>query len=338
MAERHAEAGSVAERIRPVAAGGPVVAIHFLSRTAGFVLGEEALLFAGADGAEQRVALHAGAILESASDGKRIVTGGDDGKVVATGADFVPHAIASDPKRRWIDHVATGPDGALAWSAGKTATVIKGKRGAAAAPRSLDLPSTVGGLAFAPKGLRLAIAHYGGVTLWYPNAQAKPDVLEWKGSHLGVTFSPDGRFLVSTMQEPALHGWRVEDRQQMRMQGYSARVRALSFTAQGQWLATSGSEQLILWPFQAKDGPMGKQPQLLAPTGVRVTSVAGHPRQEVVAVGYADGMILFVRIADGGEILLRRPAGAAISAMAWNAAGSIFAFGTEDGAAGLLAL
>ena len=36
---------SVIDRTRPVAAGAPVVAAHFLGRTAVFVLGEEALLF-----------------------------------------------------------------------------------------------------------------------------------------------------------------------------------------------------------------------------------------------------------------------------------------------------
>ena len=123
------------------------------------------------------------------------------------------------------------------------------------------MPSTVGGLAFAPKGLRLAVAHYNGVTLWFPNAQAAPEMLEWKGSHLDVAFSPDGKFLVTAMQEPTLHGWRLVDAKHMRMSGYSARVRSFGWTAGGKWLATSGSEQLMLWPFQGKDGPMGKQPQ-----------------------------------------------------------------------------
>ena len=102
--------------------------------------------------------------------------------------------------------MAAGPDGAVAWSAGKTAFVRTGKGEA----KSLDVPSTVGGLAFAPKGLRLAVSHYNGVSLWFPNAQAAPDKLEWKGSHHEVAYSADGRFLVTAMQEPALHGWRRE--------------------------------------------------------------------------------------------------------------------------------
>ena len=145
--------------------------------------------------------------------------------------------------------------------------------------REFEAPSTVGGLAFLPKGFRLALAHYNGATLWFPNAkEATPELLEWKGSHLGATVSPDGRFLVTTMQEPMLHGWRLADRKHMRMSGYASRVTSMSWTADGDWLATSGAPQLILWPFQGKDGPMGKEPRVLAPAEHRVEVVACHPK------------------------------------------------------------
>ena len=52
-----------------------------------------------------------------------------------------------------------------------------------------------------------------GPRLWFPNAAAAPELFDWKGSHLDVTFSPDGRFLVTSMQENALHGWKLADKQ-----------------------------------------------------------------------------------------------------------------------------
>ena len=112
-----------------------------------------------------------------------------------------------------------------------------------------------------------------------------------------------------------LHGWRIADRKHMRMSGYAARVTSLGWTAGGHWLATSGATQLILWPFQAKDGPMGKQPRLLAPSEHRVEVVACHPRQDIVAAGYADGMVLLVRIEDGAEILAKKPGDAPVTAL-----------------------
>ena len=162
--------------------------------------------------------------------------------------------------------------------------------------KSFDAPSTVGGLAFAPKGLRLAISHYNGVTLWFPNMAANGEVLEWAGSHLAVTFSPDNKFLVTAMHEPALHGWRLADHRHMRMTGYPGRVRSMSWSAGGKALATSGADCVIMWPFASKDGPMGKEPAMLAPLQARVSVVACHPRQDILAAGYSDGTILMVRL------------------------------------------
>lgn len=333
---------SVVERTRPVSAGAPVMAAHFLGRTAAFVLGEEALLLVADDGEEKRVAVHGGGILAAASDGTRVVTGGDDGQVISTGAGGDSRQVAADARQRWIDHVACGPDGAVAWSAAKTAFAHAGKQAGKQAgkdePKTIEVASTVGGLAFAPKGLRLAIAHYNGVTLWFPNAQTAPEVLEWKGSHHDVAFSPDGRFVVTAMQEPSLHGWRVADAKHMRMTGYSARVRSFGFTAGGKWLATGGSEQLVMWPFQSKEGPMGKQPRMAAAFAVRVGVVACHPRQEVVAVGYADGTVLLVRVEDGAEVLAKKPGDAPVTALGWDAAGQLLAWGTESGEAGVVGL
>ena len=332
MSDTQAPIPSLADRVRPVAAGAPVFGVHFLGATPVFVLGEEALLFAGDD--QRRVTAHAGAILASVSDGKRIVTGGDDGKLIEIGTGGENQVLASDDKKRWIDQVALGPDGAVAWSAGNAAHVITNK----GEERRFEAPSTVAGLCFAPRGFRLAIAHYNGATLWFPNTGAAPERLEWKGSHLGVTISPDGKFLITCMQEPMLHGWRLSDGKHMRMSGYSARVRSLDWTAGGEFLATSGSEQLILWPFDGKDGPMGRQPKILARAEARAAVVAAHPRQPVVAVGYADGAVKLVRIDDDALILARQADGQPVSALGWDDAGQTLAFGTEAGAAGILAL
>jgi len=333
-AENSASIVSVTDRVRPVKIGMPVTSVHFLGERAAFVGAEEKVFLVSGEGEISPVAVHGGGILCAASDGMRIVMGGDDGKLVALNAKSEVALIATDAKRRWIDNVALHSDGAVAWSAGKTVFIRSGK----GEEKSLDVPSTVGGLAFAPKGLRLAVAHYNGVTLWFPNMTAKPEFLEWGGSHLGVVFSPDNKFLVTAMHEPALHGWRLADNRHMRMSGYPGRVRSISWSAGGKALATSGADTVILWPFGSKDGPMGKEPAMLAPLQARVSMVACHPKQDILAAGYSDGTILMVRIDDGAEILVRRNGSAPVAALAWNAKGTLLAFAAEDGDAGLLEL
>jgi WD40 repeat protein len=325
---------SVTDRVRRLSIGMPVVAVHFLGDQAVFVGAEESVAVVGGEDEISRVAVHSGGILCTASDGARIVMGGDDGKLVTFNGKGEVATVATDPKRRWIDNVALHPDGAVAWSAGKTAFV----RARKVEEKSFEVPSTVGGLAFAPKGLRLAIAHYNGATLWFPNMAANAEVLEWAGSHLAVVFSPDNKFLVTAMHEPALHGWRLADHRHMRMTGYPGRVRSMSWSAGGKSLATSGADAVIMWPFASKDGPMGKEPAMLAPLQARVSMVACHPKQDILAAGYSDGTILMVRLNDGAEILVRKNGTAPVSALAWNAKGTMLAFAAEDGDAGLLEL
>src|SRR5260370_21180298 len=93
---------SVADRARPIAAGAAVVGAYFLADTAVFVLGDEALLFVAGNGDPQRVVVHGGGILAAASDGERIVTGGDDGKGLVTKVDMATATTVAGPKHHWI--------------------------------------------------------------------------------------------------------------------------------------------------------------------------------------------------------------------------------------------
>jgi WD40 repeat protein len=204
--------------------------------------------------------------------------------------------------------------------------------------RTILAPSSVRGLAFLPKGYRIAFSHYDGARLWFPNTTTPPDKFEWKGSHLSLAVSPDGHFLVTAMQENVLHGWRVADKTDMRMRGYPAKTRSLSWSGDSHWLATSGADAAVIWPFKDKTGPIDKVPLECGARGAKVTRVAFHPKLPVLAQGYEDGLLLLCRIPDGAEIVVRDPprGGRAISALAWDKSGRKLLFGTADGAAGLL--
>lgn len=77
---------------------------------------------------------------------------------------------------------------------------------------------------------------------------------------------------------------------------------------------------------------------MLAPLQARVTMVACHPKSDIMAAGYNNGTVLMVRLEDGAEILVRKNAGTAISALAWNDRGTLLAIAAEDGDGGLLEL
>lgn len=332
MAASAAPMQSLTERVIPLSFGEHVLRAGFMGLVPFFVLTDGRLIL----GEDQRTLTPHGdnGILCALADEKRIVTGGEDGKVIETRADGAASVLA-DEKGRWIETLALGPEGAIAYAVGKKVIARDGK----AKTREWTAPSTPQGLAFAPKGYRLAISHIDGASCWFPATDAAPEKFEWKGPHLDVTFSPDNRFLVTSMVENQLHGWTLSDKRHMRMSGYPAKTRCFSWSGDGLWLATSGAEAAIVWPF-AKEGPTGKAPREAGVRPAKVTQVAFHPKALVLAIGYEDGFVMLVRFTDNAEILARAPGDtkSAVSALAWDKSGKHLIFGLENGEAGLLAL
>src|ERR671910_97009 len=169
-------APSLTQSVVPVNAGAHVTAVGWLKGTVAFGLGDGGVLLAK-DEETHRVEAHPDAgVLTAASDGERFVTGGDDGRVAVTGPDGSMKTLA-ETKGAWIDSLAVNAGGAFAYAAGKR-VIARDDKGR---EKALEVPSAARGLAFAPKGYRLAIAHYNGATLWFPNLDAEPERLEWKG-------------------------------------------------------------------------------------------------------------------------------------------------------------
>jgi len=322
--------------VAPIDIDGHVLAVEFLNDVPYFV--SAAGTIHAFEGGEKTTDAGQGlltCIRDPYSD--NLIIGGENGKVQRVAADGSIAEIAHVP-RKWITQVAAGPHGSIAYAYGKSAFVALSD----GTTKEFVEERTVEGIAFAPKGLRIAVARYNGVTLHWVGTRAAAVNLEWKGAHNGVTFSPDGQFIVTTMQENALHGWKLDtkvgtDARHMRMTGYPSKVKSLSWSAKGKWLASSGAPAAIVWPFQGKDGPMGKAPlELGSRANIMATCVRFHPAEDILAIGFIDGMILAVRVADNKEALLRRPGKGAITAMSWNKSGKNLAFASAEGDCGII--
>lgn len=317
--------------IAPIDTGAHVEWAGFIGGAPAFACVDGTVVIAA--GGERTVAIEGGITCAALSqDGRTLVTGGENGAIIGVSGDG-SLAILRQPNGKWVNALACGPGGAVALASGRAGAVIV----PAGAASEFACERTIEAVTFAPKGMRIALARYNGVELRFVGTQSPPLFLEWKGAHIGVTFSPDGRFLVTSMQENALHGWRLADNRHMRMTGYPAKVKSVSWSAKGKWLASSGAPAAIVWPFSGKDGPMGKAPKELGSMGqTLVTHVACHPAEDVVAIGYQNGMILAVRIEDGKDAVLRRGGSGAISTLGWDEAGRRLAFGSESGEAGIV--
>lgn len=282
---------------------------------------------------------HDGAVLCACPhpSGQGILTGGDDGRLVWTKADAV--AEVAQEKGRWIEAVDASPEsGLIAFAAGRK--VIVRDAGDAAFTRSFDHERTVSHLAFDPKGRRIATATYGGAWLWYARiAEQKPVILKWAGSHVGVAWSPDGKFLMSSMQENQLHGWRVADEKNLKMGGYPAKVKSLAFLAKGQMLATSGANGAVIWPFSGPTGPLGKQAAEIGfDQNAMVVRVAAVATGQKVAAGLDDGRVWVCDLATQKIDMLKADKGPEITALNLSADARQLAWGDEEGGAGVASL
>ena len=305
------------------------------SARAAFALGDGSVRLVGLGGgaaAPEPVELHDGAVLALASHpAGGFVSGGDDGKVRRLGSDGSVATLA-EHKQSWIEHLAVGSDGSIDYAVGREIWRLA-PDGAQQAPLGPH-PSTIAGLD--RRDALLAAVHYNGVSLWdLAEAAPSPRRLEWKGSHIAVSLSPDGKFVATSLQDGEVHGWRLSNGTEMRMSGYPAKVKSLSWSHDASLLATSGNEMLVAWPFDGA-GPEGRAPLEIADAkGALATRVACHPTLPLIAGGYASGWISLTDGATKRGARFQVSREGAISCLAWSPDGAHLIAGSEDGKAAI---
>ena len=299
---------------------------------AAFALGDGTVRFEGGAIAAAHKGVALSACLHPSGEG--VLTGGDDGAVVwSRGAEVAE--VARIPGR-WIESVAASAESKLiAFAAGKELHVRDSAN--ASFSRVFVHEKSVADVAFDPKGRRIATATYNGAWLWYARiAEQKPTVLKWAGSHVALAFSPDGKFLMSSMQENQLHGWRVADEKTLKMGGYPAKVKSLTFLYKGQMLATSGANGAVIWPFTGSAGPLGKQAAEVGfDASSMVNRVAATPVGNRLAAGLDDGRVWVCDLSNQAIDMLKAEKGPPISALAMTPDGKWVAWGDEEGGAGV---
>ena len=112
-------------------------------------------------------------------------------------------------------------------------------------------------MALAPNKKLLASTHRGGaVELWDLTTRTKKTLGQHFGDACAVTFSPDGKLLVSTGQDALARVWTVEDGKLWKtLEGHKSVIPHAAFSPDGKRLATaSWDSSIMLWDLN-EDAP-----------------------------------------------------------------------------------
>jgi WD40 repeat protein len=226
-----------------------------------------------------------------------------------------------------VQAVAAQPNGdVIAWANGPSVQV-----GIGADDQTLPHPAPVRAMAWSPDGSTLAVAHAAGMLLWTMTTTpvsreivmpAVPVAVVWSddGSHLAALLETDGFCLVSANGTEIQH-----------FGSFPAPVRSVGFNLARKTVVASGAYRPAAWSLTGRQNLVSGKSGLIL-----IDAVATCPTRNLVAVGYANGLVSLAEIGQPTEILLRENTGAAVQALAWSGCGTFLALAGADGSAALV--
>jgi WD40 repeat protein len=103
--------------------------------------------------------------------------------------------------------------------------------------------------------LEIASVSGNGARMWRIGETEPFARFDWGGASLLVTWSPEGRWLVTCDQTPSVHLYDFTRDCPLHIQGYETKVKAMDFSADGKHLATGGGAKVTVWNCTGKTDP-----------------------------------------------------------------------------------
>ena len=262
---------------------------------------------------------HNGGILSTAVHpvNNKFATGGQDGKIFIWNTNKNLTEKVIDLGSGWIENLSWSQNGKFLAASCSRYLYIYNELGEHVW-RSDEHISTVSKVAWSANN-EIATSCYGRVSFFDGITGKLSQKLEWRGSLVSMVLSPDGDIVACGSQDNTVHFWRRSTAKDSMMSGYPQKPSSLAFDATGTFLATGGSEHVIIWSFKG-DGPEGTSPLTLKLHKDPITSLAFSNKGMNLASASKDGMVvLWVLRNDNKESgLSETNVGDSVANLYWN--------------------
>ncbi|WP_407193204.1 WD40 repeat domain-containing protein [Bradyrhizobium sp. STM 3566] len=193
-------------------------------------------------------------------------------------------------------------------------------------------------MAVSPDGRSFAIGADGCLLIRSFGARPEPAASFDVGLVSTLSWSPDGSWLAASVENAGVVLVRLADAWIVRIPTYPANVASLSWSADSRALVTSGAYRIIAWDVSSLIDDSQKPTSLATGRArfVLADTVDIHPERQLVAAGYADGVVAIAKIGHSDEMVVRPPGGGAIHALQWSSDGQHLAVGTSEGEAAIV--
>ena len=276
-------------------------------------------------------------------DGKQLASGGGDHKVIVWDAKEAKLLRVLSGHTDVVYCVAFSPSGKLLASGSEDKSIILWNTADGSRIGTMtDQKDVVFCVAFSPDSSLLA-AGYGtvytglgvsllsqdkNVVIWDVLAQKRQLTLTGHTNAIaGVTFSPDGKLLVSGSSDKSLIVWDVKDGSRVQiLTGHRKPIEGVAFAPSGEVIASVGDDhEVMLW-----DGPNGINHRTLSGHTGSVNSVAFSPDGAELASGGKNHELILWDVKKGVQLKSLRGHTASVNSVSFSADGKLLASGGGD--------
>ncbi|MFA3920545.1 WD40 repeat domain-containing protein [Ruegeria hyattellae] len=185
------------------------------------------------------------------------------------------------------------------------------------------------------------LAAWGNSTLSLLNLadlDSDPRSIECAGDVTEISWQKSGAYLACACSDKSFNVVDCKANTSQRVEGFPSAVRNVAFSESGNALVTSGAFRLVGW--NADDLPHDDEPGTPLTTGkpgfVVLNAVAAHPELNLVATGYASGLVTLACIGTSQDMMLHQEKDTEVRSLCWSKTGEHLAIGFTSGVAAIV--